>query len=192
MSRSHEEETGARGSGRVGVPTFPMEIIAMSTTETVTAAAITTSKCAAIFVSLELSRSTWLMTALAAPLGSKMSRHQVRGGDVPDLLKRFSDLQRAVQHRTGQTVPVIVIQEAGLDGFWIHRALIAAGKSRAMWSTRPRSRSRDGTAGPRRTGSTVKPSSALSWPGGAASLGFAPWCACRRRRRKIAAGFAGN
>ncbi|HDZ72258.1 MAG TPA: IS110 family transposase [Aurantimonas coralicida] len=36
-------------------------------------------------------------------------------------------MQRAVQHRTGQTVPVIVIQEAGLDGFWIHRALIAAG-----------------------------------------------------------------
>ncbi|MBV8443101.1 MAG: transposase, partial [Hyphomicrobiales bacterium] len=25
--------------------------------------------------------------------------------------------------RTGKTVPVIVIQEAGLDGFWIHRAL---------------------------------------------------------------------
>ncbi len=82
---------------------------------------------AAIFVSLELSRSTWLMTALAAPLGAKMSRYQVRGGDVPDLLKRFSDLQHAVQRRTGQLVPVVVIQEAGLDGFWIHRALVALG-----------------------------------------------------------------
>lgn len=99
----------------------------MPTTEVTTAAAMTTSECTAIFVSLELSRSTWLMTALAAPLGAKMSRHQVRGGDVPELLKRFSDLQRAVQRRTGQVVPVIVIQEAGLDGFWIHRALVAAG-----------------------------------------------------------------
>ena len=99
----------------------------MPTTEVTTAAAITTSEPTAIFVSLELSRSTWLMTALAAPLGGKMSRHQVRGGDVPELLKRFSDLQSAVQRRTGQVVPVIVIQEAGLDGFWIHRALVAAG-----------------------------------------------------------------
>ncbi len=74
-----------------------------------------------------VSRSTLLMTVLAAPLGPKMSRHQVRGGDMPDLLKRFSDLQRTVQHRTGQVVPAITIQEAGLDGFWIHRALVAAG-----------------------------------------------------------------
>lgn len=98
----------------------------MATTE-VTAGAITTSERALIFVSLELSRSTWLMTSLAAPLGAKMSRHQIRGGDVPDLLKRCSDLQRAAHRRTGQIVPVVVIQEAGLDGFWIHRALVAAG-----------------------------------------------------------------
>lgn len=100
----------------------------MPTTEVTSAAdAITTFECSAIFVSLELSRSTWLMTALSAPLGAKMSRRQVRGGDVPDLLKRCFDLQHAVQRRTGQVVPVVVIQEAGLDGFWIHRALVSAG-----------------------------------------------------------------
>lgn len=98
----------------------------MPTTAITTAAPITASDCAAIFVSLELSRSVWLMTALAAPLGSKMSRHQIRGGDVPDLLRRCAELQRTVEQRTGQVVPVIVIQEAGLDGFWIHRALVAA------------------------------------------------------------------
>lgn len=81
----------------------------------------------AIFVSLELSRSVWLVTALATPLGSKMSRHQVRGGDMPGLLERLSDLHRTVQRRTSQIVPVIVIQEAGLDGFWIHRALVTEG-----------------------------------------------------------------
>ena len=84
-------------------------------------------ECGAIFVSLELSRSFWLVTALATPVGSKMSRHQVRGGDMSGLLERFSDLQRNVQRRTGQVVPVIVIQEAGLDGFWIHRALATEG-----------------------------------------------------------------
>ncbi len=82
---------------------------------------------AAVFVSLELSRSTWLITALVAPVSAKMSRHQVRGGDVPELLRRFADLQSAVRQRAGVTVPVVVIQEAGLDGFWIHRALVAAG-----------------------------------------------------------------
>lgn len=55
-----------------------------------------------------------------------MSRHQIRGGDVPELLKRFADLQHTVRRRTGEIVPVVVIQVAGLDGFWIHRTLLAA------------------------------------------------------------------
>lgn len=83
--------------------------------------------CAAIFVSLELSRSSWLVTVLAAPLGPKMSRHQLQGGDLRGLIARFSERREAVRRRTGQVVPVIVIQEAGLDGFWIHRALVAEG-----------------------------------------------------------------
>ncbi len=99
----------------------------MQTTIMTTPRRIATAECGAIFVSLELSRSTWLVTALAAPVGTKMSRYQVQGGDMPGLLARFSDLQHNVRHRTGQPAPVIVIQEAGLDGFWIHRALIAEG-----------------------------------------------------------------
>lgn len=99
----------------------------MQTADFPAAPAVTTSERPVIFVSLELSRATWLVTALATPLGAKMSRHQVRGGDLPALLERFSDLQRNVRRRTGQGVPVIVIQEAGLDGFWIHRALVAEG-----------------------------------------------------------------
>lgn len=83
--------------------------------------------CAAVFVSLELSRSSWLVTVLAAPLGPKMSRHQLQGGDLRGLIARFSERREAVRRRTGQVVPVIVIQEAGLDGFWIHRALVAEG-----------------------------------------------------------------
>jgi len=36
---------------------------------------------------------------------------------------RFCQLKDKVQVRTGHVVPIIVIQEAGLDGFWIHRLL---------------------------------------------------------------------
>jgi transposase len=77
----------------------------------------------AIFVSLELSRSTWLITSLSPGGGEKMSKHSVRGGDVAGLLKRFAQLQKKAQARTGRNFPIIVIQEAGLDGFWIHRVL---------------------------------------------------------------------
>lgn len=77
----------------------------------------------AIFVSLELSRSTWLITSLSPGGGEKMSQHTVRSGDVAGLRARFSQLKDKVQVRIGQVVPIIVIHEAGLDGFWIHRLL---------------------------------------------------------------------
>ena len=78
---------------------------------------------AAIFVSLELSRSTWLITSLSPGGGDKMSKHSVRGGDVAGLLDQLAMLRAKAQARTGKTFPVIVIQEAGLDGFWMHRVL---------------------------------------------------------------------
>lgn len=81
----------------------------------------------AIFVSLELSRSTWLVTSLSPGGGEKMSKHQVRGGDIAALLGRFAELKARAFARTGKSFPLVVIQEAGLDGFWIHRALADAG-----------------------------------------------------------------
>jgi transposase len=77
----------------------------------------------AIFVSLELSRSTWLITSLSPGGGEKMSKHSVCGSDAAGLLARFARLQEKARARTGQRFPIIVIQEAGLDGFWIHRVL---------------------------------------------------------------------
>ncbi|MBP0112275.1 transposase, partial [Bradyrhizobium vignae] len=32
-------------------------------------------------------------------------------------------MKRKAQARTGESYPIIAIQEAGLDGFWLHRAL---------------------------------------------------------------------
>lgn len=76
----------------------------------------------AIFVSLELSKSTWLVTSLA-PRSNKMSRHSIPGGDIAGLLTVLADLRRKACVRLRQYHPIIVIQEAGLDGFWIHRVL---------------------------------------------------------------------
>ena len=81
----------------------------------------------AIFVSLELSRSTWLVTSLSPGAGEKMSKHTVRGGDVAGLLARFAELRAKAQARTGRLFPLVVVQEAGLDGFWIHRLLESEG-----------------------------------------------------------------
>src|SRR5438067_13446460 len=77
----------------------------------------------AIFVSLELSRSTWVITSLSPGGGERMSKHAVPSGDIPALLARLSQLKEKARARTGQVFPIIVIQEAGLDGFWIHRVL---------------------------------------------------------------------
>ena len=77
----------------------------------------------AIFVSMELSRSTWLITSLSPGGGEKMSKHGMPAGNVGALLARFADLRRKAFTRTGESLPIIVIQEAGLDGFWIHRVL---------------------------------------------------------------------
>src|SRR5450631_3092400 len=85
------------------------------------------SNLAAIFVSLELSRSIWLITSLSPGSGEKMSKHSVSAGDIAALLSRFSELKQKAFARVGQSFPIIVIQEAGLDGFWIHRVLQSEG-----------------------------------------------------------------
>jgi transposase len=77
----------------------------------------------AIFLSLELSRKTWLVTSLSPGAGEKMSKHTVKAGDIPSLLQRFAQLKEKARARTGQDYPILSIQEAGLDGFWIHRLL---------------------------------------------------------------------
>lgn len=48
----------------------------------------------AIFLSMELSRSVWLITSLSPGAGEKMSNYSVRGGDVAGLLMRSAQLQK--------------------------------------------------------------------------------------------------
>ena len=102
-----------------------------------------------------------------------MSKHASRPATLPDWhgLRR---LKRKALVRTGKTYPIIMIQEAGLDGFWLHRVLEEEG-SRAMWSIPPRSRRRAGDGGPRRTRSMARRCCGCCWPTSAASRGCVRW-----------------
>ena len=77
-----------------------------------------------LYVSLELSRSTWLVTSLS-PNSDKMSKHSIAAGDAPKLLALLARLRGRAEQFVGGTLNVVVIQEAGLDGFWVHRSLEA-------------------------------------------------------------------
>jgi transposase len=79
-----------------------------------------------LFISLELSRSKWLVTA-SAPGSGKVSKHVVAGGDSAALLELLRRLQTGAAKQTGTPVSITVVQEAGLDGFWIHRLLVQNG-----------------------------------------------------------------
>jgi transposase len=61
-----------------------------------------------IFISLDLSRSIWLITSLS-PGGGKTSKLSVPAGDIPALLARFSEFGQKAFVRTGQSFPIIVI-----------------------------------------------------------------------------------
>ncbi len=53
-----------------------------------------------------------------------MARHSVPGRSGGTVAVLWETTEKA-EKREGQLYPVVVIQEAGLDGFWIHRALEA-------------------------------------------------------------------
>src|SRR6188474_257399 len=57
---------------------------------------------APIFISMELSRRTWLITSLSPGAGEKMSKHSVPASDVPGLLHRFAELKGKAAARTGR------------------------------------------------------------------------------------------
>jgi transposase len=79
-----------------------------------------------LYASLELSRATWLVTCLL-PQRDRMSKFSTPGGDGGALLSLLERMQARAQQPTGRPIKIVVIQEAGLDGFWVHRLLEANG-----------------------------------------------------------------
>lgn len=81
---------------------------------------------ATLFIALELSLSRWIAVA-SAPGESKVSKHTVAACDGPALLVLLDGLKKKAVQRCGSRVAVFAIQEAGRDGFWLHRLLEAHG-----------------------------------------------------------------
>lgn len=79
-----------------------------------------------VFVSMELSKISWLLAAQASPSG-KTSSHKLDGGDADGLLALLRRLQAREQRATGEEVQIILGYEAGYDGFWLQRRLTAEG-----------------------------------------------------------------
>ena len=79
-----------------------------------------------LFVALELSLSRWVVVA-SAPGEDKASKHGIDACDGSGLLALLKRLQERSERRCGRTVQVVAMQEAGRDGFWLHRLLQANG-----------------------------------------------------------------
>lgn len=77
---------------------------------------------ATLFVTLELSLTRWIIVA-SAPGEDKASKHAVAACDGPGLLALLDRLRERAEHRRGGAVAIVVMQEAGRDGFWVHRLL---------------------------------------------------------------------
>lgn len=79
-----------------------------------------------IFVSVEMSRSKWVV-GLQTPLAGKIALHAMACGDV-DALQALVERARAKLAAAGNVAPAVVIcYEAGYEGFWLHRRLTALG-----------------------------------------------------------------
>jgi transposase len=79
-----------------------------------------------IFVTIELSQKTWLVT-LHSPDRDRISRHKVEGGDHAGLLALIESIRARAALKLGASPKVVSCYEAGYDGFWLHRLLMAAG-----------------------------------------------------------------
>ncbi len=81
---------------------------------------------ATLFAAVELSLSSWVVVA-SAPGTNRTSKHSLPACDGPGLVALLRRLQERAERRCGRPVAVVVMQEAGRDGFWVHRLLEAHG-----------------------------------------------------------------
>jgi len=79
-----------------------------------------------IFVAIELSQRKWLIT-MHSPDRDRISRQSVEGGDHAGLLALIERVRERAARALGAAPEVVSCYEAGYDGFWLHRLLIAAG-----------------------------------------------------------------
>ena len=86
----------------------------------------TAGHCYTIFVAIELSQKSWLVT-LHSPDRDRISRHKLEGGDHSGLLALLESVRARAAGKLGSAPKVVSCYEAGYDGFWLHRLLMASG-----------------------------------------------------------------
>ncbi|WP_148636043.1 IS110 family transposase [Bradyrhizobium paxllaeri] len=91
-----------------------------------TVAAPTAGHIGTIFVAIELSQRSWRV-ALHSPDKDKISHHKLEGGDHAELLALVGRVRERAARALGGVPAVASCYEAGYDGFWLHRLLLAAG-----------------------------------------------------------------
>src|ERR1700730_9330189 len=79
-----------------------------------------------IFVAVELSQRSWLVT-LHCPDKGKGSHHKLEGGDGGSVLPLVDRMRERAARAMGAMPAVRSCYEAGCDGFWLHRLLLANG-----------------------------------------------------------------
>jgi transposase len=84
------------------------------------------SNVSTIFVAIELSQRGWLVT-MHCPDKDKISHHKLEGGDHAGLLTLIERMRERAARTLGAVPAVVSCYEAGYDGFWLHRLLMAAG-----------------------------------------------------------------
>jgi transposase len=79
-----------------------------------------------LYVAIELSASAWLVAVLLSGV-EKVKLHRVDAGDATALLGFLAMHRARAEERLGAAVEVVSCFEAGRDGFWLHRWLLANG-----------------------------------------------------------------
>lgn len=79
-----------------------------------------------VHVAIELSVSSWLVAA-RLPGAEKSRLHRIEGGDTTALLALIRELRSRASARLGRVADVACCFEAGRDGVWLHRLLMAHG-----------------------------------------------------------------
>jgi transposase len=81
---------------------------------------------ATVYVAVELSGKEWL-TGLQSPRQEQRSRHKLATADAAGLWSLIERERAALQRAGWREVRVVTCYEAGRDGFWLHRFLVARG-----------------------------------------------------------------
>jgi len=79
-----------------------------------------------VFVAFELSKAKWQL-GIVLPGSAKMSRFVIAGGDTAALTARLDWARAKAAGRQGRAVRLVSCYEAGYEGFWLHRWLVARG-----------------------------------------------------------------